>query len=201
MTHDGGHERGRNLIEGSGGFKVEIARIVDRDQTLEEFFPIIQTGIGCEVEIVKAVVIVDVERLHAVAERFHTGFAVETENEQMSDIKTESEAFFFGNAVETVDVISSLVHVGADGGIDLFGLPILTEHIFQTAKNVVCLECGNEGAVKVEVQLDFILLSELGEAVASVEARVDDDFGNTEESAELNGFDHIVAQEIGRAHV
>ena len=192
----GGNERWGNLIDRAGCFKVEVARIVDGDQTLEELFPIVETLIRCEVEIVEAVVVMNVERLDAFAQFFHAGLAVETEHEEVSDIKAEAEAFRFRNAVESVDVVNSLVHVGAACGIDLFGLPILAEHIFKQADNAVCLQCGNEGAVKIEVQPDLVLFGELGEAVTSVKERVNDDTGNAAEAAEFDGFYHIVAQKL-----
>ena len=106
----------------------------------------------------------------------------------MTDIKAEAKAFFARDLIELVDIINGITHIGAASKEDLFRFPVLREHIFKTANDVIFLQERNEGRIKFDIKRKLVCSCELGETIATIKARMNNDVFHTAIAAKFDGF-------------
>ena len=109
--------------------------------------------------IVRAVVVVHVERGNAVAQLDHGVLHVQTHEQQVAGIQAEAKLLAAGNAVERVDIAAGRGDVRAAGRVDLATLG--HEHVFKVDRHTVLLRFRNQAGISVDVDLPLLLGIEL----------------------------------------
>ena len=155
-ARDGVQEQRHKLtiqLTGSGlreGFKAEISAVADFMEAVAEVVPVDGADVGHAVLVVAAVVVVDMQRLDALADDRHIDAEALAEQIDMAGVEAEAKAFLAGLCIQGVDVFNRLIGVGA-GALD-DPLRRAGEEIFQTNGDLGVDQNVNEALIELIIE-------------------------------------------------